>query len=133
MDEPICSGCRQRDAINAELLRRVADLEAAVRDLQARLGQNSSNSSLPPSAKPLAKKKSGRRPGGPPGHPACLRRKANNARGLPGNVDRIAGVCRVIYSGTWTLTGNRTEPTIRASPGIVATPTSLAASRSRDE
>ena len=79
MDEPICSGCRQRDAIIAELLRRVADLEATVRDLQARLGQNASNSSVPPSAnplgapKPVAKKRTGRRPGGQPGHPPRLR------------------------------------------------------------
>jgi transposase len=78
MDEPICPGCRQRDGIIAELLRRVTELETTVRDLQARLGQNSSNSSLPPSAnppgapKPVAKK-TGRRPGGQPGHPARLR------------------------------------------------------------
>lgn len=78
MDKSICPGCRQRGGIIAELLRRVADLETTVRDLQARLGQNSSNSSLPPSANPPgapkpAAKKTGRRPGGQPGHPARLR------------------------------------------------------------
>ncbi len=46
-----------------------------MRDLQARLGQNASNSSLPPSAnppgapKPVVKAPTGRKPGGQPGHP----------------------------------------------------------------
>jgi hypothetical protein len=72
MSEPQCQGCR-------ELLQRVAELEAIVRDLQARLGLNSRNSSLPPSANPLGtpphtkKKKSKRRRGGQPGHPPHLK------------------------------------------------------------
>lgn len=67
MAEQECPGCR-------ELKRRVAELEALVRDLQARLGLNASNSSLPPSAnppaapKPVVKKATGRKPGGQPGH-----------------------------------------------------------------
>jgi transposase len=79
MDVPVCQGCRERDARIAELERRVAELETLVRDLMARLGQNASNSSLPPSAnppgapKPVQKKKSGRKPGGQPGHPPHLR------------------------------------------------------------
>jgi len=62
------------------LLLRVAALEALVRDLQARLGINASNSSLPPSAnppqapKPVVKPKSRRKPGGQPGHPPHLKR-----------------------------------------------------------
>ena len=46
-----------------------------MRDLQARLGQNASNSSLPPSAnppeapRPVVKGPTGRKPGGQPGHP----------------------------------------------------------------
>jgi transposase len=72
MDAPDCPGCRARDARIAELERRVAALEA-------RLGTNSSNSSLPPSAnppgadKPVVKKKSKRRRGGQPGHPPHLK------------------------------------------------------------
>jgi transposase len=72
MGEPECQGCR-------ELRRRVAELEALVRELQARLGRNSSNSSLPPSANPpsapapVAKKPTGKKPGGQPGHPPVLR------------------------------------------------------------
>jgi transposase len=71
----------------AELLGRVAELEeivrrqqAALHELTARLGQNSSNSSIPPSAnplhapKPVRKKKSKRKPGGQPGHPPRLKR-----------------------------------------------------------
>ena len=72
MDASACPGCCERDARIAELERRVAELEA-------RLGTNSSNSSLPPSANPLGapkpvKKKKCKRPaGGQPGHPPQLR------------------------------------------------------------
>src|SRR5262245_55388810 len=72
MDVSPCLGCQQRDARIAELERRLAALEA-------RLGSNSSNSSVPPSANPLGapkparKKKSRRRPGGQPGHPPHLK------------------------------------------------------------
>jgi len=54
--------------------QRIARLEQAVADLQARLGQNSSNSSRPPSTDPPQHKRkppappSGRRRGGQPGH-----------------------------------------------------------------
>lgn len=72
MAEPACPGCR-------ELLKRVADLEAIVRELQARLGINASNSSMPPSSnppqapKPVVKTPTGRKPGGQPGHPGHLK------------------------------------------------------------
>jgi transposase len=80
MSEPLCPGCRDRDAVIADLQRQVADLVARVRDLEARLGSNASNSSLPPSAnppqapKPVIKKASQRRPGGQPGHPPHLKK-----------------------------------------------------------
>src|SRR5438067_6818001 len=86
MAEPDCPGCRQRDALIAELQRQVADLAARVRDLEQRLGANSANSSLPPSAnppaapKPVTKKPTGRKPGGQPGHPPHLRRRLPPAR-----------------------------------------------------
>jgi len=72
MSQAGCPGCE-------ELKRRVAELEALVRDLQQRLGANASNSSLPPSAnppaapKPVTKQRTGRKPGGQPGHPPRLR------------------------------------------------------------
>jgi transposase len=81
MAEPMCPGCRQRDAQIADLQRRVAELEALVRDLSARLGVNATNSSTPPSANPPGapklppKKPTGRNPGGQPGHPAYLKRR----------------------------------------------------------
>src|SRR5271155_5630277 len=79
MEVPACPGCRERDARIAALERRVAELEALVRDLTARLGTNASNSSVPPSAnplgapKPVKKKKSKRKRGGQPGHPPHLK------------------------------------------------------------
>jgi transposase len=72
MDEPTCAGCR-------ELLKRIAELEARLRELESQLGRNASNSSIPPSANPpqapppVRKKPTGRKPGGQPGHPAHLR------------------------------------------------------------
>jgi transposase len=88
MDGLDCAGCRQRDAIIAELRaniaaleqrvaeqdRRVAEQDHRLAELEARLKTNSSNSSLPPSAnppsapKPPAKPPTGRKPGGQPGH-----------------------------------------------------------------
>jgi transposase len=72
MERTDCPGCAARDARIAELERRLAVLEA-------RLGTNSTNSSVPPSAnppgapKPVTKKKSKRKPGGQPGHPPHLK------------------------------------------------------------
>ncbi len=81
MAEPSCPGCRARDAEIADLKRRVADLEALVRELTARLGTNATNSSTPPSAnppnapKPVTKAPTGKKPGAQPGHPANLKRR----------------------------------------------------------
>jgi transposase len=61
-------------AQNAALLGRVAALMAELDELRRRLGQNSSNSSRPPSSDPpqapkrAARERSGRKPGGQPGH-----------------------------------------------------------------
>jgi transposase len=72
MPDPSCPGCR-------ELLLRVEQLEAQVRELLAKLNTNSSNSSTPPSAnplgaaKPVKKKKSKRQRGGQPNHPPHLK------------------------------------------------------------
>jgi|SRR5271166_779602 len=74
MSEPSCPGCVERDALIKALQQRVADLEHQVSGLQARLGSNASNSSVPPSAnpptapKPVVKKPTGRKTGGQPGH-----------------------------------------------------------------
>jgi transposase len=79
MDEPSCPGCR-------ELLKRNAELAARIRELEARLGQNASNSSIPPSANPpqapppVKKKPTGRKPGGQPGHQAHLRARLPSER-----------------------------------------------------
>src|SRR4029450_2739754 len=47
-----CPGCQERDERIATLERRVAELDATVRDLTARLGTNATNSCTPPSAAP---------------------------------------------------------------------------------
>jgi transposase len=93
--EPVCQGCRERDARIAQLERLVSQLtrrcqelesrcqylETRCRELEEKLGRNASNSSLPPSAnppgapKPVVKKATGRQPGGQPGHPAHLRQR----------------------------------------------------------
>ena len=71
---PACPEC-------AQLRKRIAELEALVRDLQERLNRNASNSSLPPSAnpldapKPVVKPPSGRKPGGQRGHPGHHRHR----------------------------------------------------------
>jgi transposase len=76
-----CPGCLERDAEIADLKRRLAELEALVRDLTARLGANATNSSVPPSAnppqapKPVTKKPTGNPPGARPGHRAQLKRR----------------------------------------------------------
>lgn len=72
MPNPSCPGCQ-------ELLRRVAELEALVRELLAKINTNSKNSSTPPSANPLGadkpvhKPKSKRPRGAQPGHPPHLK------------------------------------------------------------
>ena len=81
MEAPSCPGCRQRDDTIADLRQRLAEVEARVRDLEARLGTNATNSSLPPSSNPPhapklpPKKPSGRTTGAQLGHPAHLRRR----------------------------------------------------------
>jgi transposase len=62
-----------RDRIIEQLMAKVEMLTARVADLEARLNQNSGNSSKPPSSDPPgtprpAKVPTGRRPGGQPGH-----------------------------------------------------------------
>src|SRR5262245_55657501 len=76
-----CPGCQQRDQRIAALERHVAEREATIRDLTARLGTNATNSGTPPSAnppgapKPVTKKRTGQKPGEQPGHAAHLRRR----------------------------------------------------------
>ena len=73
--------CQGHQAQNAELQAQVTALQAEVRELRARLGQDSSNSSRPPSTDPLqapAKAKrqkppTGRQRGGQAGHHGSFR------------------------------------------------------------
>src|SRR5438046_4500383 len=92
MDEPSCAGCR-------ELLKRIAEMDARIRDLEARLGQNASNSSIPPSANPpqapppVRKQPTGRKPGGQPGHDAHLRQRLPAERLTEPTVHFLPEIC----------------------------------------
>src|SRR5256885_6993586 len=94
MDDAACPDCRKLGALVADLLGQIAALRAKVRDLEARLGQNASNSSLPPSAnppaapKPVVKKPTGRKSGGQPGHEPHLRQRLT--------ADRVTTVVRFV-------------------------------------
>ena len=70
--------CAELEALVAIQAQRIAELEALVAELRARLGQDSRNSSKPPSSDGLAKPspkslrgKSGRKPGRPKGQPGA--------------------------------------------------------------
>jgi transposase len=101
MMEPECPGCRERDARIARLEQQVADLLARVRELEARLGQNASNSSLPPSANPpqapppVRKQPTGRKPGGQLGHTAHLRERLPSQRLTEPAVIYLPALCAV--------------------------------------
>jgi transposase len=109
MAEPDCQGCRK-------LGRRVAELEALVRELQARLGMNASNSSVPPSAnppqapKPVVKTPTGRKPGGQPGHPGHVRLRLPLER-LKETIHFVPRVCAHCQAALPTKpTANDPEP-----------------------
>jgi transposase len=102
MSEPACAGCRERDALIAELRQQLEQLQRRVSDLEARLGQNSSNSSVPPSANPpsapvpVVKEPTGRKRGGQPGHRGHSRQRLPASRVdhtvaiVPGRCDRCS-------------------------------------------
>ena len=57
-----CDNCVR---LQAEFAAYVARTEKRIKDLEVKLGNNSSNSSIPPSANPPGSKKpTGRKPGG---------------------------------------------------------------------
>jgi len=98
MSKDSCQGCLDRDAVLADLQQQLAALPPEVRELQARLGQNASNSSLPPSAnppqapKPVTQKPSPRRPGAQPGQGPQTRRRSPPDR-LPQIIAFVPDTC----------------------------------------
>src|SRR4051794_39645960 len=113
----------------AALLDRVEKLEAENRDLKARLGLNSSNSSKPPSTDlPNRKRKppvppSGRTRGGQPGH-----RRHGRPLVPPDQVDEVVD-CRPSHCDACAapLAGNDGEPLRRQVAGIPPIPPPLTA------
>ena len=103
LSEPSCPGCQKRDAIIAELLERIKQLEQRVRDREAQLNTTSCNSSTPPAAnpaaapKPVVKKRTGRQPGSQRGHPAHLRRRLPTDR-VQHTVPFVPGRCAHCHS-----------------------------------
>jgi len=95
-----------RDAEVAGLRALVAELQAQVADLAARAGQNSKNSSGPPSQDGLAKpsprslrKKSGRKPGRPKGQPGATMRLAGHPDHVVRHVPACCGRCGMDLAG----------------------------------
>ena len=89
-----------RDAEVAGLRALVAELQAQVADLAARAGQNSKNSSKPPSQDGLAKPaprslrtKSGRKPGRPKGQPGATMRLTEHPDHVVRHVPACCGRC----------------------------------------
>jgi hypothetical protein len=87
-------------AEGAELQAQVAELQEQVADLAARVGQNSKNSSKPPSSDGLGKpapkslrKKTGRRPGRPKGQPGATMHLTGHPDRVVRHVPGCCGMC----------------------------------------
>lgn len=99
--------------VQAALLAVIGRLERRIADLEARLGQDSSNSSRPPSSDPIGVKRrpprrpSGRRRGGQPGHERHIRAMVEPER-LTGLVECRPRACRRCGH---PLAGDDPEPT----------------------
>ena len=112
MSVPSCPGCRERD-------ERLAALELRVRQLEARLGKNASNSSLPPSANPpqapppVVKTPTGKKRGAQPGHPPLLRQRLP-----PQRVPKSSTSCPRPAAAAKPRCPPRPDPTIPNRPGI---------------
>jgi transposase len=90
----------ERDAEVAELRALVVDLQAQVAELAARVGQNSKNSSKPPSSDGLARpapkslrEKTGRRPGRPEGQPGTTMQLADRPDHVIAHEPSCCAVC----------------------------------------
>jgi transposase len=117
MDVLECQGCQDRDKVIAELRRQVQSLEDRLDQLEARLKQNSSNSSLPPSANPpgaqppVVKRPTGRKAGGQPGHRGHARLRLPPDR-VTRRVEYVPKVCRHCQAALPAAAGpNDPEPT----------------------
>src|SRR4051812_49812757 len=106
----------------AQLLARVEQLEAENRDLKARLGLNSTNSSKPPSTDPPTRKRkpplppSGRKRGGQPGH-----RRHDRPLVPPDHVDEVIE-CRPSHCAACAAALAGKDPQTLRPPGAEIPP-----------
>jgi len=118
-----------RDARIAELEKQLAAALARIKELEARLGLNSGNSSMPPSSdppwsKPKPKKRSpsGRKPGGQPGHKGAHRELLPPEGVSHTVVHRPSGCkhCGKVFSGQEEVVGEPTRHQVTELPPILA-------------
>ena len=101
-----------------ELRERTAGLESRVADLAARVGQNSQNSSKPPSSDGLAKpspqslrKKSGRKPGRPKGQPGATMQLTDHPDRVVRHLPERCGCCGEAMGGAREAGAERRQVT----------------------
>ena len=112
----------------AELIERlqaeIADVRVENAELKRRLGQNSRNSSRPPSSdspftKPAPKslrRKSGRKPGGQPGHPGATLVLVDNPNERKRHEPGVETITGRSGQGMARLSVPETQPIIRTAP-----------------
>ena len=106
--DPTCTNC-------AKLQKRIEELEAKVNELIARLNQNSSNSSKPPSSdapgrNPASPRQpTGRKPGGQPGHPGHCRVRLPPGR-IKHTVNYVPKTCENCHAGLPKQAGPHDPP-----------------------
>src|SRR5438067_2680029 len=107
--EPVCPGCRERDARIAALEARVAELEGRLNDLTKPRVPPRSRAALP---KGPAKKPTGKKPGGQPGHPPHLKELLPPER-VKHTVTYLPSACEHCHAALPKQAGPQDPPPVR--------------------
>lgn len=121
-----------KEAVVAWMLamdQRVRSLEGTITGLQARLGQNSSNSSKPPSTdsddtklKPMSlRTRSGKKPGGQPGHSGTTLKQVDNPDQIQEHRPEVCPNCQAELQEAETLTYTRRQVFEMPEPKVQVT------------